>query len=172
MFSGISEGFWINLAGFQFIWWLSVLLGNSAAPVVLLLLALHLAFHTQPLREIRVLLVCAILGFTIDALLTLGGVFVFNQGNPWPPVWLVLLWLGFAATLRQCLRFFSSRYLFSAAVGSVAGTLTYWAAVNLGAADFGFGVVPSLTILVAVWLWLFPALMLLADWLGGHRVQA
>ena len=83
LFSGISECFWINLTGFQLIWWLSVLLGNSAVPVVLLLLVLHIAFHSQPLREIRVLLVCAILGFTVDGLLTLGGVFVFNQGSPW-----------------------------------------------------------------------------------------
>ncbi|WP_339643386.1 DUF2878 domain-containing protein [uncultured Porticoccus sp.] len=171
MFSGISECFWVNLAGFQFIWWLSVLLGNSAAPVVLLLLALHIAFHSQPVGEIHVLLVCAILGFTVDALLTLGGVFVFSQDNPWPPVWLVLLWLGFAATLRQCLRFFSRRYLLSAAAGSVAGALTYWAAVNLGAADFGFAVVPSLMLLAVVWMALFPALMLLADRLGGDRVQ-
>ncbi len=162
MFSGISECFWINLTGFQLIWWLSVLLGNSAVPLVLLLLVLHIAFHSQPLREIRVLLVCAILGFTVDGLLTLGGVFVFNQGSPWPPVWLVL---------RQCLRFFSRRHLLSAATGSVAGALTYWAAINLGAADFGFAVVPSLILLAVVWMALFPALMSLADRLGGDRVQ-
>ncbi|WP_438950805.1 DUF2878 domain-containing protein [Porticoccus sp.] len=171
MFSGISERFWVNLAGFQLIWWSSVLLGNSAAPIVLVLLALHLAFHRQPLLETRVLIFCALLGFIIDALLTLGGVFVFDRGQPWPPVWLVLLWLGFAATLRQCLRFFSGRYLLSAVTGSVAGALTYWAAINLGAADFGFAVVPSVVILAVVWLGLFPALMLLADWLGGHRAQ-
>tara|TARA_R110002124_G_scaffold116513_1_gene273064 strand:- start:1978 stop:2559 length:582 start_codon:yes stop_codon:yes gene_type:complete len=171
LFSGISECFWINLTGFQLIWWLSVLLGNSAVPVVLLLLVLHLTFHRQPLLEARVLLVCAILGFTVDALLTLGGVFIFNQGSSLPPVWLVLLWLGFAATLRQCLRFFSRRHLLSAVVGSVAGTLTYWAAINLGAADFGFDVVPSLMLLAVVWMGLFPALMSLADRLGGDRVQ-
>ena len=87
-------------------------------------------------------------------------------------LWLVLLWLGFAATLRQCLRFFSRRYLLSAAAGSVAGALTYWAAINLGAADFGFAVVPSLILLAVVWMALFPALMSLADRLEGDRVQA
>lgn len=172
MFSGISECFWINLAGFQLIWWLSVLLGNSAAPVVSILLALHIAFHSQPLLEARVLILCGMSGFIVDALLTAGGVFVFDQDNLWPPVWLALLWLGFAATLRQCLRFFSRRYVLCAAGGSVAGALTYWAAVNLGAAGFGFAVVPSLMILLVIWFLLFPALMLLADWLGGRRVQA
>lgn len=53
----------------------------------------------------------------------------------------------------------------------MAGALTYWAAVNLGAADFGFAVVPSLMLLAVVWMALFPALMLLADRLGGDRVQ-
>ena len=48
-------------------------------------------------------------------------------------LWMVTLWLGFAATLRHALGWIRGRYLLGAILGAVAGPLAYWSGSKLGA---------------------------------------
>ncbi len=170
MFSGLSQFWWVNLAGFQLAWWLCILMGDDALWIVVALLVMHLAGHRKPLVECLVITSCATLGFAVDTFLTLYGVFVFGSGQGWPPLWLFMLWLAFSATLRQGLAWFSGRYLFSALAGSLVGALTYLAAGRLGAVSFGLTGLQVAVMLALEWLLLFPALVKLADAVGGWRV--
>lgn len=172
MFSGLSQFWWVNLAGFQLAWWLCILMGNDALWVVIALLVLHLLGHRKPLAECLVVTSCAVLGFAVDTFLTRYGVFIFSSGQGWPPLWLLLLWFAFSATLRQGLTWFSGRYRISALAGSLLGTLTYLAAGRLGAVSFGFAELEVAALLALVWLLLFPALLKLADIVGGWHVKA
>lgn len=162
---GISQNFWVNFTGFQLIWWLSILYGNSAALPVTILILLHLLLHTQPLIELFTLILTSLLGFSIDFLLTLNGVFIFTESEA-VPLWLGLLWLGFCATLRNSLSFFSGRYLLSAFVGSVGGSTTYLAAATLGAVELGFSPITVFIILLLIWAGLFPLLIFLSHRIG------
>ncbi len=172
IFSGWSQAWWINLIGFQLAWWLSVLYGNQALPFVAVLIAVHLLFHSTPKVELFVLVSCTLLGMLVDASLTLTGIFVFAHDHAWPPVWLALLWLSFAATLRQGLHWFKGRYLLSALVGSLAGAASYLAAGRLGAVSFGVTEIEAALLLALIWMMLFPALMKLASAMEEHRVSA
>ncbi len=171
-FSGWSETWWINLIGFQLAWWLSVLYGNQALPIVAALIAVHLLLHSTPSVELIVLVSCALLGMLVDTVLTRSGIFVFTQDHAWPPVWLVLLWLSFSATLRQGLHWFKGRYLLSALVGSLAGAASYLAAGRLGAVIFGVTEIEAALLLALIWMMLFPALMKLASAMEKQRVLA
>lgn len=172
MFSGLSQSWWVNLAGFQLAWWLCILMGNDALWMVFALLVMHLIGHRKPAVESAVITCCALLGFAVDTFLTVYGVFIFGSGQGWPPLWLFLLWFAFSATLRQGLAWFSGRYVHAAVAGSLVGTLTYLAAGRLGAVSFGIAELQVALILALVWFLLFPALVKLADTLGGWRVTA
>lgn len=162
-YSGLSDNFWLNLVGFQLIWWSLVLWGNAAVPFALLLLLAHLVLHSSPRKELQLILVAALLGFAADSLLTLSGVFLFSPAYLLPPLWLLVLWFAFAATLNQTLNWFSRRYRLAALIGGPGGSSTYLAASELGAVSLGPGSLPAVALLTLVWALLFPLLVWLKD---------
>lgn len=154
-----SEIAWVNFLGFQLVWWSCVLLGNSAVPVVLVALALHLYFHSQPRREAALVLVAACLGIVVDSALTLLGVFQFPNDTWLIPLWLIVLWFGFCATLRQGLNFLDGRYLVGAALGAIGGSTSYLSAAKLGAVELGLSWISTTVILTLIWALLMPTLL-------------
>jgi len=159
MFSGLSQNFWINLIGFQLIWWICVLFGNTWLLAVCVLLGFHLLFHREPIVETSTILICAIIGFCIDALLTLKGMFIFPNDSSLPPIWLFALWMSFSATLRQSLGFFSKHYLLAAILGAFGGSGAYLTAENFGQFSFGMPFWYSGFLLALIWAALFPLLI-------------
>lgn len=135
MLFGLSWKIWINFWGFNLIWALSIFSGNEAMLWVLLLLVLHFLIITKPLIELLVVLATALLGYSIDCLLTLLGVFKFEQVQGITPIWLILLWVGFCSTLRHSLNFFSQKYLTASFAGAIAGSFTYLLAAHFGAVE-------------------------------------
>lgn len=160
MKTNFSNNIWINLAGFQLAWWCAILMGDQGLLILSLLLVLHLMFHHSPRSELILILGCGALGFTIDMVLTLFG--VFNFGTLLPPLWLLLLWFCFAATLRQSLSLFQNRLKLAAMCGGVAGALTYIAAARLDAVMLGIAEFSLFLLLTLIWTFLFPLLVWLS----------
>ncbi|MCO4758751.1 MAG: DUF2878 domain-containing protein [Oceanospirillaceae bacterium] len=168
-FTGLSQIFWVNLVGFQMVWWLSILGRDHTQSVIFFLLLMHFLLHARPAHEVKVMLVCGVIGYSVDAVLTFAGVFVFYEhggGVYMPPLWLLLLWFGFSATLRQSLVFFVDKLPLAALCGALAGSLTYVAAANLGAVSFGYSVSLTAYLLAAIWAVLFPLLLWVSELLG------
>lgn len=161
--SGCSQNFWVNLGGFQLCWWCAILLTDSSLMILAVLLILHLLFHRHPVHETAVLLSCGLIGFAVDLLLTATGVFGFGS-SAFPPLWLLLLWFCFSATLRQSMTFFYGRWILAGICGGVFGSLTYIAAGNFGAVTFGLSLIQTFLVLMLVWMVLFPLLL----WLSGQ----
>ncbi|RTE65283.1 DUF2878 domain-containing protein [Amphritea opalescens] len=157
----VSEHTWVNLLGFQLAWWCAILYTSASVPVLILLLMLHLLFHSQPLREFYVLLLCGLIGFAVDMLLTTLGIFRFEL--PGLPLWLLFLWFCFAATLRQSLAFFASHLSLASLCGGLFGSLTYLAAANLEAVTLGWPLLQSGLLLMLIWMVLFPLLIGLSN---------
>lgn len=173
MFSGASQNFWINLIGFQLIWWLCILFGNTWLAVIWLLLALHLFFHREPLVEVWSVLICTTIGFALDTLLTFQGVFIFHNNSLMPPVWLLALWCSFSATLRQSLSFFSKHYVMAAILGALGGSGAYLAAEKFGEVSFGLSLWHTALLLAGIWSVLFPSLIWLSHFFSGDsRAEA
>lgn len=168
LFSGLSQRFWVNALGFNLIWALCIFYGNTLLPVVLLLLLCHLFMHRQPRRELLVVVGLGSLGYAIDTVLTLLGLFQFEPVQLIAPLWLLILWFGFCATLRQSLSFFRSHLLLSALAGAAGGSFAYLAAANFGAVMLGLPVLQSGLVIAAVWALLFPLFIRLSH-SGGER---
>ncbi|MDI3324105.1 DUF2878 domain-containing protein [Pontibacterium granulatum] len=172
-FTGLTQIFWVNLVGFQMVWWLSILGRDTTQSIIFLLLVIHLMLHARPRHELKVVIICGILGYAIDTALTYAGVFVFKEhggGVYLPPLWLLLLWFGFSATLRQSLVFFVDKLPLASVCGAIAGSLTYLAAVNLGAVQLGYSTHTSAYLIAVIWAILFPFLVWLSDRLGEFHV--
>jgi len=158
MRSGLTQNPWINFIGFNICWILCVLFGNSAILPVTGLLICHLLLHSKPWTETRVISTLGLLGFSIDTLLTLTGVFRFPHSAEisLPPFWLLLLWLSFSATIRQSLAWLTKLPVMASLAGAIGGPLAYYTASRLGAVDLGFSIAASLVLLALIWAVILP----------------
>ena len=127
---------------FQTAWFSCVLSGAHQTPLIAVavasaVIAISLRMGRGNLcADLRLLAVVGGIGFCIDSMNLLAGVFALN-GSPWPmficPPWLVLIWIVFGTTLRSSLGWLAGRYWLSAALGAVAGAPSYFAGAKLGA---------------------------------------
>jgi len=154
----------MNAILYQCVWFVGVLGREPLAPIAFALLALHLALCRERGAELALLAAAAALGVAIDSMLTLAGVFVFDPTATVLPIpaWLVAIWLAFAATLRNALRFLLSRLPLAIVAGAVGGPLSYLAAARLGAVSLPLGTWPTAAVLALVWAFTMPALIMLA----------
>lgn len=130
--------FWANLIGFQSVWMASV--GGAAygywwlGPLAVLLFAgWQLSIGPDRRADLRILAICAVLGFAVDSLWVQLGWMQFASPLPWPglaPIWIVAMWVGFALTLNHSLAGFKPRPWLAAAFGVVGGPLAYYAAAR------------------------------------------
>lgn len=144
----------MNIVGYQAIWFGSILVGNSFVPVAVLLVLLHCLACVEPRREMTVLLTCTALGFMCDSLLAVAGVYYFE---PTPamlpaPLWLAVIWLGFAATLRHGLSFAIAKPVLGVSLAFVGAPLSYLAAARLGAVEFPLGPLVTAAIVAGIWV--------------------
>ncbi len=109
----------------------------------------------------------AVIGFGADTALLQAGVLSYATPLPWAqaaPVWIVVLWAGFALTLNHSMGFLRGRPMWAALFGLLGGPLAYWVAANVwNAASFGGNDLQSLIVLGLVWAVLTPAAMALAE---------
>ncbi len=144
----------MNVIGYQAIWFGSILGRDALLPVLLALVLLHVYFCTQRAREVTVLVVCTALGFLCDSLWTLAGVFVFDPSPAFlpAPLWLAMIWLGFAATLRHGLRFAIERPGLGIALAAIGAPVSYIAAGTMGAVTLPLGTATTAGIIAGSWM--------------------
>lgn len=148
-----------NILFFNVIWFSSVIGGLewlwiSVPTLVIYLLA---NFPTPKIFLSRVALPAGI-GIAIDALLIQFEVFVFPEAATWMPVWLIVLWIGFATTLTKSLAIFARHWGFAIAAGMFGFPFSYLAAYRLGAVDFIFNPLLVALLLSGIWAFMLPAL--------------
>ena len=136
--------FWLGLMGYQAVWFAAVTGASrgSAWPGVLGMLVYALAQlalarrYRSDLTLIAAGLVC---GFLVDGALIRCGLATYAAG--WPklalaPAWILALWMTFALSLNQSLRYLQTRLGLAALLGLVGGPLAYlgasrgWQVVN------------------------------------------
>ncbi|HSS62868.1 MAG TPA: DUF2878 domain-containing protein [Gammaproteobacteria bacterium] len=125
-------------------------------------IVLHLvALGGRRLIEGRILLAAAAVGYAADSLLVLSGFIEFpphaRLGGP-SPLWMVALWVAFAATLRHALRWLGNRYVLGALLGAIGGPVAYRAGEALGAVRIP-DPLPGLTAVSVEWLVAMPLLL-------------
>lgn len=145
--SGLSERarYWLNIAVntvlFKVAWWVCVLggaWGHPWAGVVMTLpaLPLHAWLVGAWRKEMVIILSAGAFGYLCDSALVLSGLMRFPEQaqllGP-SPLWMVMLWMGFGATVRTALRFLFARPAVALLTGAVVGPLSYRGGESLGA---------------------------------------
>ena len=164
----------VNFAVYQCVWLACVLGAAMQRPAVGLALALaavllHLSTAPEPLRELRLIAVAALVGAAFESLLVASGWVKMDSAlllGGLTPLWMVALWVAFATTLNVSLRFLRSRYLLSAVLAAIGAPLAYIAGAELGALQWE-QMLPALLLIGAGWALLMPLLLRLAQRFDG-----
>jgi hypothetical protein len=131
----------INFVAFQAAWFGCVFATAAGRPILgacapLAATVVHLAISRDRIRtELRTLGAAALLGLFLDGgavalgLLRLPG----EVGTASTLFWFVALWIGFGTTLSSSLSWLSRSTSLACVFGAVAGPLSYYAGVRLGA---------------------------------------
>lgn len=190
----------LNAAIFQLGWWSLILFANQALVFALLLLCVQLLLvnpgyrsalmaenagdeHSQlagqnvkrtgySMKTFNAVLIPAVIGIALDAMLHLGGVFEFDSPSRLLPLWLCCLWGHFAATLGVSLAWLRDLPKWQQVLfGAVGGAGSYLAAFRLEAVAWPLGQSATFSLLILIWSLLLPLLSycnLRLEW-GANR---
>ncbi len=142
--------------------WFSACIGRDAflpltAALLLALLLCVKQRHATFLLASRI----AVIGLLSDATLSHSGVYQFAGGDLLP-IWLILLWAGFASIITRSLRFLNRNLGLAALFGAFGGPSSYFAGHRFGGVEFGYELMPTLLIIGFVWACLLPLFFFLA----------
>ena len=146
-----------NFVWFKAFWFVAIIYQQEA--ILLGLLVLYFATLSQLTTHLSHYLLFAVIGISIDYILYQQQIFVFDK--PGFPLWLALLWLAFATTIKAFLSFLQTRLVLAALLGMCAGPISYYFAMQLNAVSFSQPLTYTLTILAIAWAVLLPLLLVL-----------
>ena len=157
------------LVGYQAIWWSAILGAGAGRPWIGVVVAAALIpawwmLSGQFGAEALLSAAAAGLGWTLDALASATGALGFPEaarlGEP-APLWMVAMWVGFAALLSGPLAWLNRRPAVAALCGAAGGPLAYEAGSCLGAVELG----PNAWLVIAAeWAVATPVL----GWIAGR----
>lgn len=175
-----DRGSWLMSAfGFQ-VGWFACVLGAARGvpwlgPAIVGCLALGALATSQVPKGLCVLwLLAGTLGYAMDSALVLGGTLDFGGKelvtSP-SPLWMVALWVNFAATLDGCLAWLRGRYLLGSVLGVLGGPAAYVAGERLGAVRVAGPWWPGIGAIGVLWGISVPLLLAAERWLLGPRTS-
>jgi hypothetical protein len=163
-----------NALGFQSAWWLSVLgvvvgfplLGPLA--MTLYLVIDHYSF-TKGQAELVLILSAILAGTIADSIFASTGLLSYAGGYDFAPglapLWISVMWGGFAATLNHSLGWLKKRTSLAFLMGAVFGPLSYMAGSKFEAIIFNQDMTVSMLILGLFWGLAIPGMIKLYSWL-------
>ena len=123
--------------------------------------------------EWRAVLAVAAVGWLIDSIWLQLGVLTIPNVHNLLPLWLAMLWLLFATTLRHSLGWTARHWWLSSLLGALGGPLSYLSGATLAGLGVPWDAVSDLLLLSLSWALLLPALhgLTRSRWLqAGNRV--
>ena len=130
--------FWLSLIGYQAVWFAAVLGASHdmAWPGVVGMLAyalVQLACAGNWRTDLGLMAAALLLGFLLDGALIRAGLTSYAAAWPNPavaPAWMLALWMTFALTFTQSLRYLQTRLWLAALLGLIGGPLAYLGAAR------------------------------------------
>ncbi|CAM5417171.1 DUF2878 domain-containing protein [Rhodanobacter lindaniclasticus] len=130
--------FWLSLIGYQAVWFAAVIgAGHGLVWPGVLGTLVYALVQLAGARNIRVdlaLIAAGLLfGCLLDGTLSRSGLARYAAGWPdpaWAPGWILALWVSFALTFSQSLRYLQTRLWLAALLGLVGGPLAYLGAAR------------------------------------------
>ncbi|UZE97773.1 DUF2878 domain-containing protein [Alkalimarinus alittae] len=131
----------INAVLFQCCWFLAIFSEWYWAVMPLLLMILHnYLISPRKLNELKTVAVIAFSGITIDTLFKVSGIHSFGDvlllTERSVPIWLCVLWVGFALTVNHSLNWLVKKTPLFIVGCAIAGPMSYSAGRANGVIDF------------------------------------
>lgn len=131
----------INFIFFQLVWFICILGAainetHIAVTFSLLIIFFHLYTVKDRKNELKILLLASIIGFLFDGFLLKSNLVLYtNHGWSYSitPLWIIVLWMGFAITLNSSLSWLKKKLNLSIFFGALGGPLAYLAGEKLEA---------------------------------------
>jgi hypothetical protein len=169
---------WLNFALFQAAWFAGVLGAAHGRPwagtlVIVAVVAWHLAVSARPATEARLVASVTLVGALWETFCVQLGQVRYTSGQPdahLAPYWMIALWALLAIALNVTMRWMKRRPWLAAALGAIAGPLSYAGGVRLGAASF-VDADAALVTLALGWAALMPLAVWLSDRYDGVAVH-
>lgn len=168
-----------NFLAFQAGWFACILSAAAGVPwfgvaFVAAWVGVHIAASGNFKGELLIALLAGVVGYFADSLLIVSNVMAIpaeaQLGRP-STIWLIAMWVNFAATLNVSLRWLQSRLTLAAAFGAIGGPLAYYAGMKFGAVEFPQGVTPAVIASGLEWAIATPVLVLIARRFGSERTS-
>ena len=144
--------------------WFACVLGASngllwpAVACLFVLLMVTYIYEDINKKDFQVIVFSLLFGGIIDGFLHASGLLVyaspFHQLSYLPPVWILFLWIGFAASIKIGMKWFLDNPILGVLVMTIGSPLSYFSASKLGAVQFGN--MPDAMIVIALgWMLYF-----------------
>ncbi|KAF1008909.1 MAG: hypothetical protein GAK28_00541 [Luteibacter sp.] len=131
---------WVNLVGYQVLWFALVIGAARGAPEWPLLagalfVIVQVAFSGHIAGECRLLGMAVLFALVVDGVPAILGWWRYASPSPslppgGAPAWILMLWLCFATTLRRSLSFIRFRPVWAAVLGAIGAPLAYLGAAH------------------------------------------
>ncbi|AVJ56017.1 DUF2878 domain-containing protein [Idiomarina sp. OT37-5b] len=117
--------------------WLSAVAGREQYIWLTLALVVAQVGYSLWVAKIKLRLILQLLavGLLLEAIATGLGTIDFTGGLF--PLWLALLWIGFAAMAPVALDWLTEKPTIAALAGAISGPFSYWVGIGLGAGESG-----------------------------------
>jgi hypothetical protein len=161
----------VNAMLFQVVWFATVA-GAGAGywwtglPALLLFAVWQLRHSQWPRADLTLVASGMVFGLLIDSMLVFGGWLRFATPLPWAeaaPVWIGVLWAGFALTLNHSLAYLKTHLGLAVLFGAIGGPLAYFGAARLfSAVQFAAPFAEVALALAVAWSLAMPLMLLLS----------
>jgi len=164
-----------NIFGFQVSWWICVLgvkygwpyLGPTMMAIYLLI---HLYYFRVNQSEIIFIILVGFIGTIVDTIFLQSSLIIYYglTVSYIAPIWIIAMWLGFAATMNHSFSWVNGKWLIAFIIGAIFGPLSYIAGIKFDALFFQETIF-SILILAIVWGLIVPLLFLLNNKIIQHK---
>lgn len=167
----------VNIALLNLLWFASIL-GTAHAQlwpaIMMLFLLLMVTFIYQGISKLdaKIIAVSLICGILIDGFLASQGTITYGHTLHdvafLPPTWILLLWVGFGATVRVGMQWLLSNPVIGGAFMLIGAPLSYYSAAKLGAVVIN-DLWHAMTFIGISWLLYFILLVLMIQNKGARK---
>ncbi len=109
-------------------------------------------------KEKEILVICLLLGSTIDSFLGNLNVLQFSGEGKLLPVWLACMWVLLGTTIKHSLAWVGQHWTWGAILGFLGGPTAYYGGSQLSDVRLGEPLWQTLLILATIWAVIFPLL--------------
>ncbi len=143
--------------------WIACVAGGDKIALLtgLVILTIHFLWVNKDPQEWRIIFTVMSIGIIIDSIWFYSGLMKNADHSLLIPVWLIVLWVIFATTINNCLRWLHGRPALGALVGLIFGPFAYWMGANISTVVIKEPLIQSMLLIGFGWMLMLPSFFIL-----------